>query len=282
MSYENYPIYINSKDRLNKNDPTSQVLIKFTDYVNIHSKKNIKICVPYAFIPGTYYNVTNLNHSITFTEFQYPGNLNPISLTVSIPNGNYDVNGFMQALTQVLTANSTYGLTYLASYNSSTGKMTISLDGNDPNHTFTWTFRGSNRDLKNFMGFNDIYDNITVPPPADQVPAQPNYSFTSFSTVNYLASIPAIYLRSTILQSNSVYDTSVNNQIGNVLKVFPITGGPFSAIEYSAYEIEHERLQCTNNLMNTQVLFTLTTEDPTEIIDLNGYDWQFELLVQFY
>jgi len=282
MSYENYPIYINSKDRLNPQDPTSQVLIKFTDYINIHSKKNIKISVPYCFIPGTYYNVTDLNHSITYTEFQYPGNLNPQTKTVTIPNGNYDINGFIQAFTNVLTVNSSYGLTYIGSYNVSTGKLTIALAGNDPNHTFTWTFRGSNRDLKYFMGFNDSFNNLTVPPPADLSPAQPNYSYTSPVTINFLASVPAIYLRSTILNSNSVYDTSVNNQIGNILKVFPITGGPFSAIEYQAYEVEHERLQCTNNIMNTQVMFTLTTEDPTEIIDLNGYDWQFEVLVQFY
>lgn len=278
----NYPLIINSKNRINQDRPSSSSTFKITDLTNMQSKKNIFVSVPYVHIPPTWYNITSKNNSLTVIEAT---NLyaNPNPLTVSIPPGNYNVNSLMSALTSALTtasiASAVYSNTYTASYNSSTGKMTISI-GVSAVKTFTYEFVVN--DLKNFIGFDNSYNDLTVPFPAQLTPAQNLNTYESPNPVNFINNIPALYIRSNILKTNSAYDTSTDSLISNVLKIVPITGSGLSEITLNSYEgLESQRFELTPYIFNSDITFTLTTDDRNNLVDLNGYDWEIILLIQY-
>ncbi len=279
----NYPVYINSKNRLNQNQASNIARFKLTDLVTLQSRKKIWLSVPYVFIPPTWLNIWSYNDTVTIYEAMYPGYSSVLSYLVTIPDGNYDINTFGVALTTAMTAQSAisgYALTYSYSYNSGTGALTIFIVGSPGNRTFTYSF--TTNDLKNFLGFNDTYDNLTVPFPPLLNPPQPNYSYTSPGPVNFQASVPAVYIRATILNTNTVYDTNDPSQIGDIIKIVPIKGGPFSVIQLNEFEgLDQQRLEVSNNLTNTQIQFTLTTDDPNQLVQLSDYDWQMLLLVQY-
>jgi len=279
----NYPVYINSKNRINQNQPSNIARFKFTDLVTLQSRKKIWLSVPYVFIPPTWLNIWSYNNTVTIYEATYPGYTGVLSYLVTIPAGNYNVDSFGLALTSAMTAESAsvgYGLTYGYTYNAGTGTLTIFIVGSPSNRSFTYSF--TTNDLKNFLGFNDSYDNLTVPFPAQLSPAQPNYSYTSPNPVNFQAAVPAVYIRTTILNSNTTYDTNIQGLAGDIIRIVPIEGDTFSVIQMNNFQgLDQQRLEVTNNLMNTDVIFSLTTDDPNQAIQLSGYDWQMELLVQY-
>ena len=283
----NYPVNINSKDRANLQQSSSIPTFKITDLINIQSRKKIYVSVPYVNIPPTWYNITTANNSLTVIEatnlFTAPATIN-----VTIPPGNYGISDLLTTLTNALTAESlavgSYVNTYSGSYNSSTGKATISI-GVSAVKTFTFSF--VENDLKNFIGFNDSYNNLTVPFPAQLTPPQNLNSYESPNPVNYQSWIPAIYLRCNIWKSDSCYDTSsTNSGQGDIMKIIPITSNGLSQIStaggnYGYEGIESQRIEISPNLLNGFIQFSLTTEIRKEIVDLNGYEWQMVMLVQY-
>lgn len=286
----NYPVYFNSADRLNQNDPTYKATFKIQDLVNLNSRKKAYLSMPYVAIPPTFYIITTQNNTITVNETTWPA-ISVLTYTVTIQPGNYSISDFITILTATMTEQSAlfgYALTYGGSYNSATGRMSIfiSLPANDPNHSFSYTFQGSNVDLKNFMGFNNTFDNITVPFPALLTPPQFNYSYTSPNPVNFAASLPSIYVRINIFRTDTCYDTSdpgaLEGSAGDIIQVVPITSNGFSQTSLLAgYEgIEQKRIQ-VSNILNSNITFTLTGADNNFPVNLNGYDWQGVLMIQY-
>lgn len=284
----NYQVNINSKDRMNTTSSASTPLFKITDLINIQSKKSIYVSVPFVNIPPTYYNITSTNNSLTVIEATnlYTA---PAQWTITIPAGNYSVSNFITALTNAMTAeslaNGSYINTYSGNYDPNTGQLTISIGAN-PLKTFTYSF--VENDLKNFIGFNDSYKNLTVPFPTQLSPAQDVNSYTSPNPVNFTASLPAIYLRCNIWKTDSCYDTSAGNGIGgqggqgDIMKIIPITQNGFNQLTLLSFEgLENQRVELSPNLLNGFIQFTLTTDNRQNIVDLNGYEWQMSMLIQY-
>lgn len=284
----NYPVYFNSADRLNQSDPSYKATFKIQDLINLNSRKKAWLSMPYVTIPPTFNIISNLNNTIIVNESTWPS-ISIMTYTVTIPPGNYGISDFITALTGAMTtasAASGYGLTYSGVYNSGQGTLTISISGMDPSHTFTWTFLDTNRDLKNFLGFNNSYDNITVPFPALLTPAQPNYSYTSPNPVNFSASIPSIYVRINIFRTDTCYDTSDGSRLegssGDIIQIVPITSNGFSqATLIEGYQGIDQKRILVSNILNSNITFTLTGADNNFPVNLNGYDWQGVLMVQY-
>ena len=287
----NYPVYFNSADRLNQNDPSYKATFKIQDLVNLNSRKKAYLSMPYVTIPPTYYIITNQNNSVIVNESTYPA-VAVLTYKVTVPPGNYGISDFITALTSAMTAKSAtsgYSLTYSGSYNPTTGQETIfiSSPASDPNHTFSYTFVGLNQDLKVFMGFNEQnYDNITVGFPALLTPAQPNYSYTSPNPVNFTASIPSIYIRINIFRTDTCYDTSdggaLEGSSGDIIQVVPINVNGLSTINLNTgYEGIDQKRILVSNILNSNITFTLTGADSNFPVNLNNYDWQGVLMVQY-
>lgn len=278
---QNYPVRINSKFRLNKNQNNNVSSFKIADLININSRKKVYIAVPYANFPGTWYNITSANNSFTLVESD---NLffTVVSFPVSIPPGNYGITDFISVLVNAMTAASlaqgTYLNTYSGSYNQSTGQLTISI-GVNPLKTFTYTF--SNNGFNQFMGFNSTYANLTVPFPSTLTPPQNLNTYTSPNPVFF--SPLSLYVRVNVLRSDSSYDTQTNNN-NNILKVIPIQANGLSNIiasgGYAWESLEDQRIEISNNLMNGYLNFQITDEYGN-LFDFNGYEWDMILQVYY-
>lgn len=279
----NYVININTSNRTNSNDSSSNSTFTIRDLINLNSKTKSYLSVPYVNIPPTFYNIDNNNHFMTIIEDTYPTGT-PMEYDITIPNGNYSVSNFITAITGAMTAESAisgYVLTYTGNYDPATGKLTISIVGNPGNRTFTYSFTsGNNTDLKAFMGFNPHdYQGISVPYPANLSPAQLNYSYTGPNSVNFTDSIQAIYLRCNMSRSNGSYSTDENNS-SDIMRIIPVTGNGFSQTVLSTFEgIPDQKISCYN-ILNNKITFTLTNQY-NQLIDLQNYDWSMILLCQY-
>lgn len=284
MNLNNYSIHLNSKDRLNKNDDTNVCRFKISDLINFQSKKYVYLSPQTVIIPPTIYNVTNKNHNLEFLEDTVPSS-GPLISNIDIPIGNYNINTFITALTTSLSTTSPYGLTYSGQYDSTTGKLRIFLVPSTLLFTFTWSFQGQNEDLMNFMGFNESYNNTTVPFPALLTPAQPVDSYTSPNPVNFTEASPAIYIRSNITKIDTAYDVSNNKPNGgssDIMAIIPIYSNGFSQIQWQQMDgIPERRFIINSSQLNNFITFTLTSDDNNELIDLNGFDWQMVIQMNY-
>lgn len=87
-----------------------------------------------ATIPFTYYTINSTNNTFTLTESAGGG-----ATTVTIPVGNYNATTFIAAIQTALNSASANTLTYTATYNGTTGKLTFTNTGGGVT-TFTFTF----------------------------------------------------------------------------------------------------------------------------------------------
>ena len=70
------------------------------------------------------------------------------------------------------------------------------------------------------------------------------------------------------------------------MKIIPITSNGLSQIStaggnYGYEGLESQRIEISPNLLNGFIQFSLTTKIRKEIVDLNGYEWQMVMLVQY-
>lgn len=280
MSLVNYFVNINSKDRLAPLTTTSSKFnVQVQDIINLNSKKNVYLTPVYANIPPTWYNITTVNNKIVVIENTNPATI-ALTFTVTIPPGNYDIGSFMAALSAAMTAQSAisgYSQTYTSSYNSSSGTITVTQT--TPAHTFTFSFGPYNTDLAPFLGFGREWANLTY--------VNPNIGFVvSPDVVNFTETMPAVYIRSNVYRMKSGFDTADNtqNMLGgpsDILVILPITNNGFNAVVWQEFEgIENRRIK-VNNVLNQNMTFTLTSDDPNFIVDLHGSDWQLTCLIQY-
>lgn len=288
----NYHIHINSKDRLNKNDQSNVCSFRLADLISLNSKKSVYVCCPYVNLPPSIYNITDegrlkgkkYNNKLTFVEDSVPSTV-PVEMTISIPNGNYNVVNFQSAITTAMTtASASLGFTnvYTSSYDGITGKLTISIVGSPANRTFTYTFYGENEDLKSFLGFSSEYNDVTYVKPVGEAV----YSLTCPDVVNFTASIPAVYVRCSQTRVDSGYDTHVggNSTTGgnsDILQIVPISANGLSQTVYLDYESVGDRNIEVNTIMNNLITFSLTSDDKNLPVYLNNQDWTLDLLVKY-
>lgn len=273
----NYPIHINSKDRINQQDPTNTVTVTIKDLINERARKKIFLTLNYASIPPTVYNVTSRNNTVIVNEDTIPSTA-VVTYTATIPAGNYNISTFITALSGAMTAQSAsagYSNVYTGTYDTVTGQLTISIIGSPANRNFTYTFFNSNNCLMSFMGFSPEWENITVVQPS------PNfYEFASFDPVNFVVQT-SIYLRCSIWKNDSGYNTSDSAGATNILGIIPIFSNGFSQIVYDLGNqgIPDRKIELSN-VLNQNITFTLTDQNNV-LIDLNNYDWQLVLMLQY-
>ena len=174
----NYQINLNSLNRFNYLGTNSNnCRFKIQDVITFQNKKKIYLTLPRMTLPPTIYNISSLsgNNTLTFTEDTNPAS-SPLTMSVSIPSGNYDVSSFITALASAMStasASSGYAQTYAGSYNAVTGQITMYMVGSPSGYMIkAYTFLGQDRDLKQFLGFNGQYNDITTLNPS------PGFSFT--------------------------------------------------------------------------------------------------------
>ena len=89
-----------------------------------HTFYNIKSCsLLYANIPYTFYNVNEFNNTIVYNE-------GSSDITITIQPGHYEIDDFILEVATQMTANSGAAITYTATRNATTEKITITGSSN--------------------------------------------------------------------------------------------------------------------------------------------------------
>lgn len=238
-----YYVYVNSRDRIAGSDENFTYNIQFPE-----GEEFTHVVLLNALIPKSYYLIqtnTSLDNVFTLRE-------NGVSVTVTVPVGNYSLSTFKNTIGTLLTTASPNTLTY-----------TITYPANNMPDTGKWTYTQNNSAVQSSLVFNE---HLFEP-----------FGFLSQSTNVFtgttLISRAVIKLQSEdrLLLSSSL----VNNGRDSILASINST----TSINYSSINYECPDCQFYSHLISEKqntVSFTLSDEN-FEVISLNGLNMNLSL-----
>lgn len=207
-----------------------------------------RVSVVSASIPKTFYNVDAPYNTFVMTESK-------TSATITVPLANYSFSSFAAQIATLLNANTTHGIVYTVTPNTSTGHLTITSN-TDATYT-TLTMPESSNLYRQFGA--DYASSFTLHQSA---------AWTSPNVCLY--SINVVVINSSLVKSSGASFTS-----GNILQVININNIPaFGAISYENYSpLSNSR----DANVSQSAIFTITDGDGT-ILNFNGIPCNFSLM----
>jgi len=177
------------------------------------------------------------------------------STTITVPVANYSFTSFATTIAALLNANTTNGIVYTVTANTSTGHLTISSNTNAISTTLTMP-ESSNL----YRQFGADY--------ASSFMLNQSAPWTSPDVCLY--SINVVVINSSLVKSSGASFTS-----GNILQVININNIPaFGAISYENYSpLSNSR----DANISQSAIFTITDGDGT-ILNFNGIPCNFSLM----
>jgi hypothetical protein len=181
----------------------------------------INVAVPYSF-----YNINETNRYLDIRESEENG-ANPVSYTISLPIGNYNVIQFcsiFQSTMNTFSASSGKSYTYTVSYDKYLNKATYGVSSANAKCEFLIA-SGANETInaQYLMGFTLADFSFTT-----------STTLTSDATMN-MSPYDAVYIYSNLGITNA-YDTKTKN-LSNILIKVPITTLPFSYIQWENQQL---------------------------------------------
>ena len=212
-----------------------------------------RIVVLQACIPKSYYLVQAGYNNFTLLE-------QDITVLVSIPSGNYTKNAFIIALTSALNGASPhryiYSITYPASSETNTGKITYSVSAQnqtplDAQHQPQFIFNLTSN-INYQMGFNK------------------NKSYIFNDSTLICQNVIKLQSKDTIFIKSNVVSSSTDSVLQEIYSAVP----DFSDIIYNQNSIELNSKELIYNSNN--ITFTITDEDDVPL-DLSGQNCVFSV-----
>ena len=208
-----------------------------------------RVCILQADIPISYYLVPANYNTFVLSE-------NGVSVTVTVPVGNYNANSFATVLTSLLNASSPNGWVYTVTFPSgintvSTAKYTFSVTGNS-GQTASFTFT------------NALYE---------------QFGFNTNSTISFTSSVVSANVVSFVPETSLIIHSDiVNDGETDILQVvFNNNNTPFSTATYQCSDVN----SFSKPLRTTQsnVYHFSITDEHGRTIDLNGVNCVFSLVL---
>jgi len=223
------PLYINSKDRVNINDSTTDFKVQLRKSINNISSLSISNVV----IPKNNNTITSKNNSLR-GAFIY--NDDKTVFEFNIVSGNYDVAGLVVVLNQKfseLDITTLFDLTWDISYNSITNRLVINLVYLDGVDVATWGVEFDYTSMVDVMGVGfgetiaqvfTVSNTDTLSIPTNRAPSlQPTliYNISSDTLANsintsYISSLGKIFNISNNNNSLGVYFNQTTKNIINI------------------------------------------------------------------
>ena len=228
-------LYLNSKFALKQLNGTSNCIFDFSNLPIDDGE--IFVSVQTAQIPGTFYNVDDINNLLVY-------NVNGgANINIVIPQSNYNVNTLMAYLITVMAG-------FSITYNTATNKYTFT------HATNVFSFKSSSTCFE-LLGFIE-----------GQTYNSTGLSMTSSLCVNFFTIQQVLIEISNLITNNKTANVAENNP--SILVSIPITTSQTSVLSYSNIFNLHERINTIKNFASLQV--RLLDQD-LALLDLNGANW---------
>lgn len=211
------------------------------------------VCIPFSF-----YTFRSTNNKFGIAE-------GGGTLTATITPGNYTATEMTTVLAAALNAVTTTPLVYTVTFDSTTGKFTISATGN-------FTIVGSISNFATQLGF-ETDSTVSASKVATNCADLTGSCYISIKS-NAL-SRSNYYLKKTNTTSGNTDLIYVENS--NVLTMVPISGNRSSIIYYNEPGLFSSKLD--RNIYNLD--FELNYLNTTELVDFNGKEWSMDLVLYY-
>lgn len=232
-------------------------------------------------IPHSFYNINNVNNEIHWTDSL------AVDIMTSITPGNYTIDEYLALISSGMTSDATDGLTYTASKNSNTAKVTITNSG-PTNFAFRYvTSQECPPCFFVLLGFYELYTDEQFFGDYNRIASLTGQSSYT-ANANYYVSIRTIYIKSNLAKQAVNYFSSafVNNldnyYIGSgkndIIATIPVT------TSFNDLIVQENPNKIVNFELNgygiTDLHFELVSDDNYEPIDLNGRSWTIEIIFE--
>jgi len=252
-------ITVRSRDLINLDKYGSSGTLNLFQAIQCDLDEVLTCQVISAVIPNSWYNLSTIigNNKLRFAE------TNDSTLkTITISDGNYNIDELMAEVKKQLDSNSTNSCIYTLTYSEITNKVTIT---HNKKSTIETTFGFLSTDtIRRFLGFTQGEFNITT-----------NDNVISDRSVDITDTHNSIFLRSD-LNNQKVIESS-STKPSNIIACIPV---PLSRNSFFVYDpmnpFEVQLAQNTISSMNLRV--TWQDESP---IDLQKADFEIGLKINY-
>ena len=236
-------LYLNSKQAFKQLNGTSDCLFDFAG-LPIEDGE-IYVSVQTAQIPGTFYNVDDINNLLVYSV---GGGAN---INLVIPQSNYNVNTLKTYLQTVMTG-------FTIAFNSSTNKYTFT------HATSTFSFKPTSTSFE-YLGFPDGSTQNST-----------GLSLTSTLAVNFFTIRNVLVEVSNLITVNKTSNPSDSN--ASILCSIPVNTSQGSILSYSNIFNLSDKIYSVNNFASLHV--RLLDQD-LDLLDLNGGQWNITLQLSY-
>ena len=208
--------------------------------------------------PYSFYNINNRCNKVYVTESDADGSNAQPMITITFPNGNYNMREITTELQSQLNALTSYGIVYSLVYNKNTNKITFSTVTANKRATFNFN---QNYSMFEVLGFDEEQYIMTTA--------------ITLTSANSCILYPddALFIRSNLVNGGFSFDTK-NKNTCDVLQIVEIRCG----INGYIY-LENESTECLYASNIDQIQLKITDEDGLPI-DLNNAHWRCTLKIE--
>lgn len=243
--------------------------------------KGRRVYVNTVGLPHSFYNITSNNNNLYWIDSL------TASLTSTIPVGNYSISELLTELGTQMTADATDGLTYSASRDTKTNKVTITNSGptNFALNTNSSTLNG----IRTMLGFyangesnQDTYGDYARLYIGGNLSGASSYTAVD----SYYIAQRSVFIRSNLTRKAQNYEstTLTYNNIKNSVETgrkdyliyLPVTTDFGDMMEW---KVGNDPVKLDLNSNVTELTFELVDEDNNQI-DLNGRSWTIEIVFE--
>lgn len=236
-------LYLNSKFALKQLNGTSNCLFDFSALPIDDGE--IYVSIQSAQIPGTFYNVDDINNLLVY-------NVNGGANTnLVIPQGNYNCNSLLSYLQSVMTG-------FTITFNSATNKYTFT------HATNIFSFKSSSTCFE-LIGFIEgtTYNSTGL-------------TLISDLCINFFTIQNVMIEISNLITNNKTSNANESNP--SILVSIPITTSQNSVLSYTNIYNLYEKINSVKNFASLQV--RLLDQD-LDLLDLNGANWTATLQLNY-
>lgn len=208
-------------------------------------------------VPYSWTNINTRRNKLYYTESNLD-NSNSYNLSLTIPNGNYDITELITYIKDQLNANTQHNIIYDITYDNVKNKITISITNQDKKIIFDFTQINT---IYKMLGFDNLTYTLTY-----------DFSLTSSKSINVYPD-DVIYIRTNIISNNS-YDTKTRDKSDILQKIdIKCNMNDFIFLENEITPI------LSNDEYIKEIRLKITDED-NNIIDLDGQEFTATLKIE--